>query len=65
MTRVNVDQALKRIILEAYYNMYTSQLEDYLLQYANRSALEILVDLKTIHGSINPIQPNSQRTSTI
>jgi hypothetical protein len=35
---INVDQALKRIILEAYNNMYTSQLEDYFLQYANRSA---------------------------
>jgi hypothetical protein len=33
--RINVDQALKKIILEAYDNMYTSQLEDYLLQYAN------------------------------
>jgi hypothetical protein len=39
--RINVDQALKTLILEAYDNMYTSQLEDYLLQYANRSALEI------------------------
>jgi hypothetical protein len=28
---VNVDQALKPIILEAYDKMYTSQLEDYLL----------------------------------
>jgi hypothetical protein len=36
---INVDQALKRIILEEYNNMYTSQLEDYLLQYANRLAL--------------------------
>jgi hypothetical protein len=33
---INVDQALKKLILEAYENMYTSQLEDYLLQYANR-----------------------------
>jgi hypothetical protein len=39
--RINVYQALKKLILEAYDNMYTSQLEDYLLQYANRSALEI------------------------
>jgi hypothetical protein len=30
--RINVDQSLKRIMLEAYDNMYTSQLEDYLLQ---------------------------------
>jgi hypothetical protein len=37
--RINVDQTLKKLILEAYDNMYTSQLEDYLLQYANRSAL--------------------------
>jgi hypothetical protein len=37
--RINVDQALKHIILEGYYNMHTSQLEDYLLQYANPSAL--------------------------
>jgi hypothetical protein len=34
--RVNLDQALKHIILEAYNNMYTSQFEDDLLQYANR-----------------------------
>jgi hypothetical protein len=44
--RINVDQLLKIIMLEAYDNMYTSQLEDYLLQYANRSALEVLVHLK-------------------
>jgi hypothetical protein len=46
MNRINVDQALKKPILEAYDNMYTSQLEDYLLQYSNRSALEILIHLK-------------------
>jgi hypothetical protein len=39
MNRINVDQALKKLILEAYDNMFTSQLEDYLLQYTNRSAL--------------------------
>jgi hypothetical protein len=44
--RINVDQAPKRIILEAYNNMYTSQLEDYLLHYANSSVLEILMHLK-------------------
>jgi hypothetical protein len=43
---INVDQALKNLILEAYDNMYTSQLEDYILQYANRSALEIIMHLK-------------------
>jgi hypothetical protein len=42
---INVDQSLKRIILVAYDNMFTSQLEDYILQYAHRSALEILVHL--------------------
>jgi hypothetical protein len=54
--RINVDQALKKLILEAYDNMYTSQLEDYLLQYANRSALEILMQLKQTYGFINPTQ---------
>jgi hypothetical protein len=54
--RINVDQTLKRLILEAYDNMYTSQLEDYLLQYANRSALEILMHLKQTYGFINPTQ---------
>jgi hypothetical protein len=42
--------------LEAYDNRYTSQLEDYLLQYANRSALKILMHLKTTYGFINPTQ---------
>jgi hypothetical protein len=54
--RINVDQALKKMILEAYDNMYTSQLEDYLLQYANRSALEILMHLKETYVFINPTQ---------
>jgi hypothetical protein len=34
----------------------TSQLEDYLLQYANRSALEIIMHLKQTYGFINPTQ---------
>jgi hypothetical protein len=54
--RINVDQALKKLTVEAYDNMYTSQLEDYLLQYANRSALEIIMHLKQTHGFINPTQ---------
>jgi hypothetical protein len=47
--RINVD-------LEEYYNMYISQIEDYLLQYANRSALEIFMHLKQTYGFINPTQ---------
>jgi hypothetical protein len=54
--RIDVDQALKKLILESYDNMYTSQLEDYLLQYANRSALEYLMHLKHTYGFINPTQ---------
>jgi hypothetical protein len=54
--RINVYQALKKLILKAYDNMYTSQLEDYLLQYTNRSALEILMHLKQTYGFINPTQ---------
>jgi hypothetical protein len=54
--RINVNQALKKLILEAYDNMYTSQLEDCMLQYANRSALEILMHLKQTYGFINPTQ---------
>jgi hypothetical protein len=54
--RINVDQALKKLILEAYDNMYTSQLEYYLLQYENRSVLEILMHLKQTYGFINPTQ---------
>jgi hypothetical protein len=54
--RINVDQALKKLILEAYDSMYTSQLEYYLLQYANRSALEIIMHLKQTYGFINPTQ---------
>jgi hypothetical protein len=53
---INVDQALKKLILEAYDNMYTSQLEAFLLQYDNGSALEILMHLKQTYGFINPTQ---------
>jgi hypothetical protein len=58
---INVDQELKRIILESYNSMYTSPLEDYLLQYANRSALEIIMHLKQIYGFINPRQGDGVR----
>jgi hypothetical protein len=30
-SRINVDQVLKRIMLEVFNNMYNSQLEDYFL----------------------------------
>jgi hypothetical protein len=36
--------------------MHTSQLEDYLLQCANLSALEISMHLKHTYGFINPTQ---------
>jgi hypothetical protein len=63
----NVDQTLKRIILEAYDNMYTSQLEDYLLQYANCAALEISMHLKQTYVFINQTQlaENYNKTATI
>jgi hypothetical protein len=54
--RINVEQSLNKLILESYDNMYTSQLEDYLLQYANHSALDILMHLKQTYGFINPTQ---------
>jgi hypothetical protein len=54
--QINIYQALNKLILEAYENMYASQLEDYLLQYANRSALEIIIHLKQTYGFINPTQ---------
>jgi hypothetical protein len=54
--RFNLYQALKRIILVAYDKMYTSQREDYLLQYAKQRAIEMLVHLKTTYGFINPTQ---------
>jgi hypothetical protein len=44
--RINVDQALNKLVLEAYDNMYTSQLKYYLLQYSNCSSLEIFMHLK-------------------
>jgi hypothetical protein len=54
--RINVDQALKKLIIEASDNMYTSQLEYYLLPYANRPALEIPMHLKQAYDFINPTQ---------
>jgi hypothetical protein len=54
--RINVEQAFNKLILEANDNMYTSQLEDYIFQYANSSALEILRHLKQTYGFINPTQ---------
>jgi hypothetical protein len=53
---INVDQELSIIILEAYNNMYTYQLEDYLLQYVNSLALEVRMHLKQTYVFINPTQ---------
>jgi hypothetical protein len=50
---VNVEKTLKRIILEAYDNMYTSQLEDYLLKNVSWSPLEILVPLSFTYAFIS------------
>jgi hypothetical protein len=55
-TRVHVDQSLNSITLEAFDNMCTSQLEYYLLQYANCSALETVVHLCTTYVFVNPTQ---------
>jgi hypothetical protein len=55
-SHVNVDQALNHVILEAYDNMFTAWLEYYMLQYANMSALEILVHLLNTYTFINPTQ---------
>jgi hypothetical protein len=44
--------------------MYTSQLEDYPLQYANRSALEILMHLKQTYGLINPTEDKNDNDYT-
>jgi hypothetical protein len=60
---INVDQALKRLILETYDNMYTSQLEDCLLQYENRSALDILMHLKHTY-MVSSIQRSWLRITT-
>jgi hypothetical protein len=54
--RINFRSSTKKLILEVYDNMYTSQLEDCILQYANSSALEILMHLKHTYGFINPTQ---------
>jgi hypothetical protein len=54
--RINVDQVLKRIMLETYDKMHTSQLKDYILQYGNRSALEVIMHLKQTYGFIDPTQ---------
>jgi hypothetical protein len=54
--RIHVDPTLKRIMLEANYNMYTSQLEDNLLKYKNRTDLEVLMNLNQTYGFINPSQ---------
>jgi hypothetical protein len=43
-------------MLETYENMYTFQLEDHILQYANLSALEVLMNLKQTYGFINSTQ---------
>jgi hypothetical protein len=50
--RINVDQALKKRILEAYDNMYTSQLEDYMLQYASRSEINFQDPIETLFKQI-------------
>jgi hypothetical protein len=55
-TRLNCDEACKKLILASYANMYTEALEDYLLGYANVNPLNLLVYLRLMYGRIGPTQ---------
>jgi hypothetical protein len=52
----NVDAALKLQIVQQYDDMYLTAVEDYMVDFANVSALDLLLNLGATYGHITPTE---------
>jgi hypothetical protein len=52
----NVDQAIKKLIIEAFYDAYLNALSDEIVGYANFTSLQLLTQLLTHYAMITPTE---------
>jgi hypothetical protein len=66
-TYQNVDQAIKKFILEAFDNTYLNALSDEVVGYANCTSLDLLTHLLTFYAMIAPTEltQNYERLNTL
>jgi hypothetical protein len=62
----NVDQAIKKLIIEAFYDTYLNALSDEIVGYANCTSLQLLTHLLTYYAMIAPTEltQNYERLNT-
>jgi hypothetical protein len=62
----NVDQAIKKLLIEAFYDAYLNALSDEVVGYANCTSLQILTHLLTYYAMIVPTEltQNYERLNT-
>jgi hypothetical protein len=62
----NVDQAIKKLLIEAFEDAYLNALSDELVGYANCTSLQILTHLSTFYAMIAPTEltQNYERLNT-
>jgi hypothetical protein len=62
----NVDQAIKKLIIEAFDNTYLNVLSDEIVGYANCTPLQLLTHLLTYYAMIAPTEltQNYERLNT-
>jgi hypothetical protein len=62
----NVDQAIKKLIIESFNNAYLNALYDEIVRYANCTSLQLLTHLLTYDAMIVPteITQNYERLNT-
>jgi hypothetical protein len=62
----NVDQAIKKMILEAFDDAYLNALSDEVVGYANCTSLDLLTNLLTFYATIAPTEltQNYERLNT-
>jgi hypothetical protein len=65
-TQHNVDQAIKKLIIESFEDAYLNSLYDEIVGYANCKSLQILTHLLTYYAMIAPTEltPNYERLNT-
>jgi hypothetical protein len=63
----NADQAIKKLILEAFDDAYINALSDEVVGYANRTSLDLLTHLLTFYAMIAPTEltQNYERLNTL
>jgi hypothetical protein len=62
----NVDQAIKKLIIESFYDTYLNALSDEIVDYANCTSLQLLTHLLTYYAMIAPTEltQNYERLNT-